>query len=121
MNGFRISSLSRPNPDPNAPVNPLLVRSLLSESELIAAPNSRGWRSAEIPGANGHGNARAVAKVYNALAQGGTHDGVTLMSPERVDLAREVQVQSPDEVLTITTRRSTYVRSWKPRKRSATG
>ena len=99
-------ALGRPNPDPDAPVNPLLVRSLMRDSELIAAPNSRGWRGAEIPGGNGHGNARGVATVYSALAQGGTHNGARLMSPERVDLAREVQVQSPDAVLTVETRRS---------------
>ena len=34
-------------------------------SRLIAAPNSRGWRGAEIPGGNGHGNARARGRgVY---------------------------------------------------------
>jgi len=94
------------NPASNAPVNELLERSLMHDSGLVAAPNSRGWRGAEIPGGNGHGNARGVAKVYSALAQGGESDGVRLMSPERVDSAREVQVDSPDEVLTLRTRRS---------------
>jgi CubicO group peptidase (beta-lactamase class C family) len=94
------------NPDPDAPVFELTERSLLHDAEMLADPNSRGWRSAEIPGGNGHGNARAVARVYAALAQGGTLDGVRLMSPERVDVAREVQVESPDEVLIIPTRRS---------------
>lgn len=94
------------NPEPNAPVNPLMERSLMHDSELVAAPNSRGWRGAEIPGGNGHGNARAVATVYSALAEGGEHAGVRLMSAERVDIAREVQVMSPDEVLTMPTRRS---------------
>ncbi len=94
------------SPAPDAPVNPLLERSLMHDSQLVAAPNSRGWRGAEIPGGNGHGNARSVAKVYSALAQGGSADGVRLMSPERVDIAREVQVDSPDEVLTMRTRRS---------------
>ena len=94
------------SPAPDAPVNPLLERSLMHDSQLVADPNSRGWRGAEIPGGNGHGNARSVAKVYNALALGGEAAGVRLMSPERVDIAREVQVQSPDEVLTMPTRRS---------------
>jgi CubicO group peptidase (beta-lactamase class C family) len=99
-------ALGNPNLDPDAPVNELMVRSLMRDSQLIDAPNSRGWRGAEIPGANGHGNARAVATIYSALAEGGSHDGVRLMSPERVDIAREVQVQSPDAVLTMPTRRS---------------
>lgn len=100
------NAISVPNPDPDAPVNQLTVRSLMHDSELLGDTNSRGWRGAEIPGANGHGNARAVARIYSALAEGGELDGVRLMSPERVDIAREVQVESPDEVLTIPTRRS---------------
>ena len=94
------------NPAPDAPVNELMERSLMHDSQLVAAPNSRGWRGAEIPGGNGHGNARGVATVYSALATGGASGDVRLMSPERVDIAREVQVTSPDEVLTIETRRS---------------
>ncbi|HWH97362.1 MAG TPA: serine hydrolase domain-containing protein, partial [Pseudolysinimonas sp.] len=38
--------------------------------------NSREWRAAEIASASGHGNARAVARVYAALARGGELDGV---------------------------------------------
>jgi len=93
-------------PDPDAPKNELMERSLMHDSELVATPNSRGWRGAEIPGGNGHGNARGVATVYSALAQGGATGDARLMSSERVDIAREVQVESPDEVLTMPTRRS---------------
>lgn len=46
--------------------------------------NSHGWRTAEIASANGHGTARTVAKVYGAVARGGSIDGVTLMSPQTV-------------------------------------
>lgn len=46
------------------------------------APNSwtDGWRRAEIPAANGHGNARSVAKLQAPLACGGSAFGVDLMS-----------------------------------------
>ena len=40
--------------------------------------NSLAFRTAEIPSINGHGTARAVARIYGALAIGGTLDGVTL-------------------------------------------
>lgn len=33
--------------------------------------NSVRWRESLIPSANGHGNARAIAKLYGALSQGG--------------------------------------------------
>ncbi len=61
--------------------------------------NSRGWRAAEIPAANGHGTAAAIAKVYGALARGGELDGVVLMRPETLDRAIEVQSDGPDAVL----------------------
>lgn len=40
--------------------------------------NSARFRAAEIPSINGHGTARAVARIYGALAMGGSLDGVTL-------------------------------------------
>lgn len=46
--------------------------------------NGEGWRTAEIVSANGHGTARTVAKVYGAVARGGSIEGVTLMRPETV-------------------------------------
>ena len=47
--------------------------------------NSRAYRKAEIPGANGHGSARAVAKFYAALTGG--INGATLLSPDALDCA----------------------------------
>jgi CubicO group peptidase (beta-lactamase class C family) len=41
-------------------------------------------REACIPGANGLANARSAARFFALLAGGGTLDGVTLLSPERV-------------------------------------
>lgn len=57
------------------------------------------WRRAEIPAANGHGNARSVARVHSALACGGTVDGVTLMRPEALEAVFEVQAAGVDRVL----------------------
>ena len=53
--------------------------------------NSARWRSAEIPSANGHGNARAIARLYGALACGGALDGVRLISEEALARATEEQ------------------------------
>jgi CubicO group peptidase (beta-lactamase class C family) len=47
--------------------------------------NSRAWREAEIASANGHGNARAVARLYGALACGGELDGVRILSSQAID------------------------------------
>lgn len=48
--------------------------------------NSRQWRTATIPGANGHGNARAVARLFGCLANGGEIDGVRLLEAETIRL-----------------------------------
>ncbi len=62
-------------------------------------PNTRAWRGAEIPAANGHGTARALARVYGALARGGEIDGVRVLSRETIDAARTEQAFGPDAVL----------------------
>jgi len=61
--------------------------------------NTLEWRAAEIPAANGHGNARAVARLYGALARGGELDGVRVLSPQAIARATEVQATGPDAVM----------------------
>lgn len=61
--------------------------------------NTRAWRAAEIPAANGHGTATALARVYGALARGGELDGVRLLAPASIDQARSEQAFGPDAVL----------------------
>src|SRR6185437_7588156 len=51
--------------------------------------NSMAWRRAEIPAANGVGNARSVALVQSVLACNGTVGGVRLLSPETCARARQ--------------------------------
>jgi len=46
--------------------------------------NSKAWKESEIASASGHGNARALSRIWGAIARGGSVDGVTLMSPEGV-------------------------------------
>src|SRR5262245_17237434 len=49
--------------------------------------NTTAWRRAEIPAANGHGNARSVARVLSALACGGSVDGVRLLGEQAIPRA----------------------------------
>jgi len=63
-----------------------------------------GWRRAEIPAANGHGNARSVARVQNVVACGGTSGDVTLLSPEGCERIFEEQFHGVDKVLGATLR-----------------
>ena len=61
--------------------------------------NSRQWRAAEIPAANGHSDARSLARIYGALAQGGELDGYSVLSLEAIDRARVEQSYGDDAVL----------------------
>lgn len=60
--------------------------------------NSQPWREAVIPSTNGHGNARAVATLYDALL---AHHGraPVLASRELVDRARTIHADGEDLVL----------------------
>jgi CubicO group peptidase (beta-lactamase class C family) len=57
------------------------------------------WRRAEIPAANGHGNARSVAVVQSVLACGGTVGGRRFLSPEGCERALEQQSYGIDLVI----------------------
>ena len=65
------------------------------------ATSTRAWRGAEIPAANGHGNARSVGRFYAALSLGGELDGVRLLGETALDRAAQVQVSGRDAVLRL--------------------
>ena len=60
---------------------------------------TEGWRRADIGAANGHGNARSVARLQSAVACGGEVDGVRLLSPQTIDRIFEVQSNGIDLVI----------------------
>ncbi len=60
--------------------------------------NDPRWREAEVPSTNGHGHARAVARVYAALAQDGAIDGVRILSRAALAAATTEQVNGPDVI-----------------------
>jgi CubicO group peptidase (beta-lactamase class C family) len=62
-------------------------------------PHDPRWRRAEIPAANGHGNARAVVLAQSVVTHGGEFNGVRLLSPKTIDLIFEEQANGKDIVL----------------------
>lgn len=68
------------------------------------SPNTREWRAAEIPAANGHGTAAALARVYSALALDGELDGVRVLSRDAIEQARTEHSLGQDEVLPLVSR-----------------
>jgi CubicO group peptidase (beta-lactamase class C family) len=62
---------------------------------------TEAWRRADIGAANGHGNARSVARLQSAVACGGEVDGVRLLSPQTIDRIFEVESDGIDLVIGI--------------------
>jgi len=81
--------------DPNTMTGAAFNNPRMSPSTV----NSHEWRAAEIPAANGHGTARALARIYGALARGGEIDGVRILDPASIDRARTEQASGPDATL----------------------
>lgn len=79
------------NMSSNPPINPMDTR-------------TRGWRGAEIPAANGHGNARSVAEIHAILANGGVARGKRIMSEAGCRKALELQIEGTDMVLGVPVR-----------------
>jgi CubicO group peptidase (beta-lactamase class C family) len=79
-------------------------RTFLNPPRTPDLVNTRAWRAAEIPAANGHASARGVARIYAALARGGELDGVRLLAPPTIERAVEEQSRGRDAVLTLPTR-----------------
>ena len=96
--GVKLAEIILSNPEG------LSARAFMNPPSLALGVNHREWRTAEIPGANGHGNARALARVYGALSRGGEVDGVHVLSPAGIARCHQEQSSGPDQVLQITTR-----------------
>lgn len=56
---------------------------------------------ASVPAANGLFTARSLARLYSAIAEGGTLDGIEILSPGAVRKMGKVQVKTRDQVLPI--------------------
>jgi CubicO group peptidase (beta-lactamase class C family) len=63
--------------------------------------NTPGWRLADIGAANGHGNARSVARILSVISRGGEVDGIRLLRPETIDVIFREQSNGVDLVLGV--------------------
>ena len=83
------------------PIDPLLMQDALipgEDADLMFGPRIL---EAPVPAANGLFTARALARMYAAVAEGGALDGVRLFSRATLRSASEVQLRRPDRVLLI--------------------
>jgi CubicO group peptidase (beta-lactamase class C family) len=70
------------------------VRGLYNPWYSVEDVNTIEWRRAELGGANGHGNAYAIAAIQSVLANGGVSRGKQIMSEAGCLRVREVQADN---------------------------
>ncbi|CAL9660214.1 hypothetical protein SUDANB105_06975 [Streptomyces sp. enrichment culture] len=80
-------------------LTPAALAALTNPAVGAKEANTPAWRAAEIPAANGHGTARAVAALYGVLAGRGTYGGHRVLSAEAAERVREGQGACRDLVL----------------------
>jgi CubicO group peptidase (beta-lactamase class C family) len=97
----RVSVVIPPPPMDLAQLNPtdLIIRAATNPPLDATYPSHRWWRAAEIPAANGHGNARSVAMVQSIIAGRGEARGVRLLSEEGCDRVFDEQISGTDLIL----------------------
>ena len=101
----RVSDIVPPPPLP-FDLDSLDEDSVMYKTFTGPAPDPRAawtsaWRRAEIGAANGHGNARSVARVQAVVSHGGEFDGVRLLSPATIERIFEEQSHGVDLALGI--------------------
>ena len=77
------------------------VKTLTGPAIEAGVANTPGWRLADIGAANGHGNARSVARIMSVVSRGGQVDGVRLLRPGTIDLIFREQLNGIDLVLGV--------------------
>jgi len=102
----RVATLVQPPPaDPAAfqamfaQLNPVALAVLTNPVVGPDQGNAAFWRAAQIPAANGHATARAVATLYGAFAFGGVTGGQRLLGAAQAERARDGQGPGVDLVV----------------------
>jgi CubicO group peptidase (beta-lactamase class C family) len=78
-----------------------VVKTMTGPQADASNANTAAWRQADIGAANGHGNARSVARILSAVSRGGAVDGIRLLRPETIELIFREQSNGVDLVLGV--------------------
>ena len=100
----RVGEMIPPPADPGAlPIDPrsLAARAIFNPPVDARDSATDGWRRAQHPAGNGHGNARSVARLHAVLACGGEAFGARLLSREGCDAVFDEQTNGVDMVLGV--------------------
>ena len=69
--------------------------------DIAIRTSERLWQISEIPAANGHGNARAVAKIASIIACEGKVNNIRFLSKETIEKMLEEQIYDTDLAVQI--------------------
>lgn len=104
----RVSNVVPPPPLPidweTIDLSSVLVKTFTGPAPDASVAWTPEWRQADIGAANGHGNARSVARVQSIITNGGEVDGVRLLSPATIEKIFDEQASGMDLVLGIESR-----------------
>lgn len=95
----RIADIIPSPPPPMPPEGSIALRAFMSPIPMAHIVNSLAWRCAEVGGANGHGNARAIARIQSILSHAGTVDGQVFLKPETIARALTEEQNGIDLVI----------------------
>ena len=96
----RVAELQRPNALPNfGHHNAATTAAFLTPWSSPAGRGQAEWRRMEIPSANGHCTAEALARLMGALANDGWLDGEDILSPALIAEASRERIRGQDLVL----------------------
>ncbi|MFX0065334.1 MAG: serine hydrolase domain-containing protein [Candidatus Hermodarchaeota archaeon] len=79
----------------------LPMKALMNPPISVELSKTRAWRAAEIPAANGHGNARSIARIGSILASGGEINNNRFLSLSTIEEAIKEQYHGPDVVFSV--------------------
>lgn len=121
----RVAELQRPKGLPDfGEVNAATRAAFLTPWSAPAGRGQAEWRRIEIPSANGHATAEALARLMGALADGGRLDSAQILSPATIAEATRERIRGQDLVLPFVMSwgaglmRNETVRAWGPGTRT---
>jgi CubicO group peptidase (beta-lactamase class C family) len=82
-------------------LRPDVIEQALGSTAVAAVTNTPELLAGSVPAINGCFTARSLARMYAALAAGGTLDGVQVLSPETLTQATETQSDRRDLVIVM--------------------
>ena len=96
----RVAALKKPSKAPDlGAIDAIKTAAFLDKGSAPGGRGSAEWRSIEIPSANLHGTALALARAMGVFANDGWLEGRSVLSPPVLAEATKARISGPDKVL----------------------